>query len=115
VDALPLTVNGKVDERALPWPPSTVGTERPATPAAFASDTVDTVEAVWRSVLPAARFGPDDNFFDIGGSSMHVVEVHRRLQERLGVDGLEMIELFTHTTTRQLAAHIDAIRGTTHA
>ncbi|GAA2260233.1 hypothetical protein GCM10010415_22980 [Streptomyces atrovirens] len=121
VDALPLTVNGKVDERALPWPPSaTDAVPRPAAAAGSASttdsaSTIDAVGEVWRGVLPAARFGPDDNFFDIGGSSMHVVEVHRRLQERLGADGLEMIELFTHTTTRQLAAHIDAIRGTTHA
>ncbi|WP_406835982.1 non-ribosomal peptide synthetase [Streptomyces sp. AHU1] len=112
VDALPLTVNGKVDERALPWPPSAADAAPSPTTA---GSTSDAVQDVWRSVLPGARFGPDDNFFDIGGSSMHVVEVYQRLQERFGVEGLEMIELFTHTTTRQLAAHIDAIRGTTHA
>jgi amino acid adenylation domain-containing protein len=115
VDALPLTVNGKVDERALPWPPSVTDTVPQPTAMADSTSTSDTVQDVWRSVLPTARFGPDDNFFDIGGSSMHVVEVYQRLQERLGVEGLEMIELFTYTTTRQLAAHIDATRGTTHA
>ncbi|MGW2339169.1 non-ribosomal peptide synthetase [Streptomyces sp. NPDC001661] len=111
VDALPLTVNGKTDERALPWPPLTADVPQPRAAETGSASTADAVEAVWRAVLPAARFGPDDNFFDIGGTSMHVVEVHRRLQERLGVEELAMIELFTHTTTRRLAAHIDAIRG----
>ncbi|MGW2726646.1 non-ribosomal peptide synthetase [Streptomyces sp. NPDC001494] len=114
---LPLTVNGKVDTKALPWPDLDGDpAERPA--AAAGPETGSTAEAVgevWRQVLPAGTaFGPDDNFFDVGGSSMHVVEMHRLLQSRLAVDSLEMIELFTHTTPRKLAAHIDAIRGASH-
>ncbi|MFI1293619.1 amino acid adenylation domain-containing protein [Streptomyces sp. NPDC020792] len=112
VAALRLNVNGKVDEKALPWPERTVAA--PDSPACAPTSTVDTVREVWQQVLPGAQFGPDDNFFDVGGSSMHVVEVHRLLCSRLAVDELEMIELFTHTTTRKLAAHIDAIRGNTH-
>ncbi|MFJ4785214.1 amino acid adenylation domain-containing protein [Streptomyces sp. NPDC088794] len=115
VAGLPLTVNGKVDEAALPWPERT--DRSPAVPPTGPTDqasTVDAVRDVWQQVLPGAEFGPDDNFFDVGGSSMHVVEVHRLLSSQLAVDELEMIELFTHTTTRKLAAHIDSIRGNTH-
>ncbi|WP_030759242.1 MULTISPECIES: non-ribosomal peptide synthetase [unclassified Streptomyces] len=115
--ALPLTINGKVDGAALPWPQaSATGGEPAARDGAGdvtggGSGTEDAVRAVWSRVLPGVGFGPSDNFFDIGGSSMHVVEVHRLLQEQLAVPGLEMIELYTHTTVRRLAAHIDAVRG----
>ncbi|MFJ3880992.1 amino acid adenylation domain-containing protein [Streptomyces sp. NPDC090077] len=112
--ALPLTLNGKVDHAALPWP-AAAGTAPEGGPAGAAgpagSATEDAVRAVWGQVLPGTEIGPEDNFFDIGGSSMHVVEVHRLLQERLAVPGLEMIELYTHTTVRRLAAHVDSVRG----
>ncbi|WP_189531074.1 non-ribosomal peptide synthetase [Streptomyces roseolilacinus] len=113
VTALPLTINGKVDDSALPWPALPGPAERgtPAVPTGAGSDTEAAVRAVWGQVLPGIEIGPEDNFFDIGGSSMHVVEVHRLLQEQLAVPGLEMIELYTHTTVRRLAAHIDAVRG----
>ncbi|WP_328864109.1 non-ribosomal peptide synthetase [Streptomyces virginiae] len=110
--ALPLTINGKVDGAALPWPRvSGTGEEPAAGTAGGGTGTEEAVGTVWTRVLPGVGFGPQDNFFDIGGSSMHVVEVHRLLQEHLAVPGLEMIELYTHTTVRRLAAHIDAVRG----
>ncbi|MCC2278185.1 amino acid adenylation domain-containing protein [Streptomyces sp. ET3-23] len=109
--ALPLTINGKVDEAALPWPADATAAA-PEHAAAGSASTEDAVRAVWSRVLPGVTFGPDDNFFDIGGSSMHVVEVHRLLREALAVPELEMIELFSHTTVRRLAAHIDTARGT---
>ncbi|MEU3007292.1 amino acid adenylation domain-containing protein [Streptomyces sp. NPDC007020] len=114
VSALPLTINGKTDDAALPWPPVSGAApqqDAPAVQTGSGSDTETTVRAVWGQVLPGIEIGPEDNFFDIGGSSMHVVEVHRLLQEHLAVPGLEMIELYTHTTVRRLAAHIDVVRG----
>lgn len=112
--ALPLTINGKVDDAALPWPePRGAGPGHGAGPVPDGpgSDTEAAVRAVWSQVLPGIEIGPEDNFFDIGGSSMHVIEVHRLLQEHLAVPGLEMIELYTHTTVRRLAAHVDVVRG----
>ncbi|MFG2114038.1 amino acid adenylation domain-containing protein [Streptomyces sp. NPDC048718] len=112
--ALPLTLNGKIDDAALPWPAvAGAAPEQGATgaPAEAGDGTEAAVRAVWGQVLPGIEIGPDDNFFDIGGSSMHVVQVHRLLQEHLAVPDLEMIELYTHTTVRRLAAHVDAVRG----
>ncbi|MFE9632391.1 amino acid adenylation domain-containing protein [Streptomyces sp. NPDC006463] len=113
-DALPLTVNGKVDDAALPWPQLRDEPTAPPTGEA-AETTAEVVRAVWSRILRTTDFGPDDNFFDIGGTSMHVVETHQQLQEELSLPGLEMIQLFTHTTVRRLAAHIESIRGTAHA
>ncbi|MFJ4526309.1 amino acid adenylation domain-containing protein [Streptomyces sp. NPDC088810] len=110
---LPLTVNGKVNDAALPWPQA-AGRPADTAPAAAAHTTAAAVHAVWSRVLDSTGFGPDDNFFDVGGSSLHIVEVHRQLQDELAVPELEMIQLFTHTTVRRIAAHIESIRGTTH-
>lgn len=112
--ALPLTINGKIDDAELPWPELPGSSPEQGggpVPTGAGSDTEATVRAVWSQVLPGIEIGPEDNFFDIGGSSMHVVEVHRLLQEHLAVPGLEMIELYTHTTVRRLAAHVDVVRG----
>jgi aryl carrier-like protein len=48
-----------------------------------------------------------DNFFDIGGHSLLVVQVHRKLREVLGRD-LSVVDLFKHATVRALAEHLRA-------
>ncbi|MEV5973465.1 amino acid adenylation domain-containing protein [Streptomyces sp. NPDC051921] len=114
-DALPLTINGKVDTSALPWPQARSAGSRSAEGTSVSEDdTASAVRSVWSEVLGTDDFGPDDNFFDIGGTSMHVVQVHQLLVQDLGAADLQMIELFTHTTVQRLAAHIESIRGTTH-
>ncbi len=111
--ALPLTVNGKVDDAALPWPSPAAEPPAPVERPGPGATTASLVLAVWREVLPGRTVGEDDNFFDIGGSSMHVADVHARLQERLPGVSLDMIALFTHTTVRRLAAHIDSLHAGT--
>ncbi|MFF2658432.1 amino acid adenylation domain-containing protein [Kitasatospora sp. NPDC058032] len=108
VAALPLTVNGKVDAAALPW-----SEPEPDTRLSFAeadgtaTPAVVRVARVWREVLGFSEFTADDRFFDIGGSSVQVLQVHRRLAQ--DVPGLEMIDLFMHTTVRELATHLDLL------
>jgi amino acid adenylation domain-containing protein len=105
---LPLTVNGKVDEKALPPPPVLETAAAPA--AAAGGSTAEQVAGIWRAVIGAAEVDPDENFFDIGGTSLHVTEVHRRLTETFDLPGLAMVDLFDHTTVRALAAHVDQRR-----
>jgi len=51
--------------------------------------------------------GLDQNFFDVGGTSLHVAEVHARLQTALGRQ-FSITELFAHSTIRDLAGHFSA-------
>jgi amino acid adenylation domain-containing protein len=96
---LPLTVTGKLDERALPAPPA---------PTAGA-DVFDGVAAViaraWRTVLDLPAVGRDDNFFDLGGHSLLMALVHEELEGALG-RRVPMSELFAHPTVGGLAAHL---------
>jgi acyl carrier protein len=109
VDSVPLTPNGKVDHTAFPDPP--------ARPAAAASATaggslLDVVGSVWRDVLGVAQVAPDDGFFDLGGSSLAMVRVHARLQERFGPD-LSIVELFRHPSLGSLVDYLAHRGGST--
>lgn len=105
IDVLPLTVNGKLDAKALPAPDRTV-----APVAATFSDATPlqrSIAAIWIDVLQIPEPGLDRNFFDVGGNSLHVAEVHARLQTLLD-RRFSITELFTHSTIRALATHFSA-------
>jgi len=104
LDALPRTANGKVDRRALPEPES----DRPELAAAYAAPSGETeaeVAAVWREALRVDRVGRDDNFFDLGGHSLLLVQVAGELRRRLDRE-LPLTTLFQYPTVASLAAHL---------
>jgi amino acid adenylation domain-containing protein len=106
IDALPLTVNGKLDVKALPAPDRNVGM---AAAAGLAGETPlqRSIRDIWRDVLKINEPGLDENFFDVGGTSLHVAEVHARLQAALGRQ-FSITELFAHSTIRALAGHFSS-------
>ncbi len=109
LDALPLTINGKVDRRALPAPLRAVGQSATSTER-VAAGTEDTVARVWRDVLAMPAISPQDNFFDLGGTSLKAMAVHERLQAATG-KAIALTDLFQFPTIRALAAHLDAADG----
>ncbi|WP_433318813.1 AMP-binding protein [Micromonospora chersina] len=102
LDEFPLTVTGKVDERALPDPAA----EAPAGEAP-ATDTERAVHDIWCAVLGRPTVGRADSFFDVGGQSLLLGQVQQRLAERFGVR-LPLLRLFDHPTVAAQAALLDA-------
>ncbi|MEU2245155.1 amino acid adenylation domain-containing protein [Streptomyces sp. NPDC018338] len=99
LDRLPLSPNGKVDRKALPAP------ERPAAGTDWIAPrdaTERTLAELWQQVLRLDRIGATDNFFEIGGDSMHAVRVVGLARER-GLD-IPLTELFAHQTVEAVAA-----------
>lgn len=113
-DALPVDGNGNIDSTALPSPEPSSGpftgsapTPRGA-PADHHSDLDDlegAVAAVWQQVLQADEVGREQNFFDIGGHSLLLVQVQRWLSRELGRE-IPTVALFTHPTVRSLARYL---------
>jgi len=105
MEALPVTVNGKVDRQALPDPPAA----RPDQAAGFVPPRTDrerALAAIWCDLLGRTDVGLFDNFFDLGGHSLLMVRLQSAVRERLGRD-LPVVDLFAHPTVSALAAALD--------
>jgi amino acid adenylation domain-containing protein len=104
--AFPLTPNSKIDLQALPRPVRSGTATRGATPPA--GGTERKVAEVWREVLGAERIGSKDNFFDLGGHSLRLVQVQNLLRQKLNVE-VPLLELFQFPTVSSLAKRIDQL------
>jgi acetoacetyl-CoA synthetase len=77
-----------------------------AAPAAAPDSTEARVIAIWEEVLGISPIGPDDDFFEVGGSSLASVRLMQALHDRLGVD-LALSTLVEAGTPRAMARLID--------
>nr|WP_246351321.1 non-ribosomal peptide synthetase [Nocardia barduliensis] len=100
LDAIPLTVNGKLDRRALPAPEFGARVFRaPTTPVERS------VAAAFAEVLGVERFGMDDNFFERGGNSLIAAKLTARLSTVLGTK-VPVMRVFTAPTPGGLVADL---------
>jgi natural product biosynthesis luciferase-like monooxygenase protein len=100
--ALPMTPNGKIDRKLLPDPRVAA-----APRAAIAPDNPleKTIAGIWQDVLGLESVGTTENFFDLGGHSLLVVQVQRRLREATGQE-VPITDMFRLPTIRALAEHL---------
>ena len=102
--ALPLTTNGKIDRRALPIPDG----DRPELEQAYVpprSEIEKAIAQVWQEVLHLEKVGVNDNFFDVGGNSLLMVQINSKLQEVLDRN-LSIVEMFQKPTINSLARYL---------
>jgi len=104
MDALPLTAPGKVDRAALP-DPSTSRPELHVQYVAARSELEKIISAVWQEVLGVEQVGVRDNFFDLGGHSLRMVQVNSKLRQVLPFP-IQLLQLFEYPTIESLAAHL---------
>jgi aryl carrier-like protein len=100
LNALPLTPNKKVDRKAL----AAVPFEIPASPVSVPprTDAEQKVAAIWQDLLRSERIGVSDNFFDLGGYSLLVVQLQNRLRRQFQKE-ISLVELFQHPTVASQA------------
>jgi amino acid adenylation domain-containing protein/non-ribosomal peptide synthase protein (TIGR01720 family) len=105
LDEIPLSVNGKVDRRALQAQRGTavelgggegVGLVAPRTPAER------TLQEIWQAVLGRAPISVHDNFFDLGGDSLLAIQMVSRATQAGLPASVRLI--FQHQTIAELAS-----------
>ena len=101
LERMPLTGNGKIDRSALP----AARAMRPKMETPFHSPQNEMehgIAIIYQEVLNVDKVGIDDDFFDLGGNSLKLAEVHARLEQLTG-RRFSVAELFLNTTVRELA------------
>ncbi len=104
LEKLPLTSNGKVDLKALPAPEGI----RPSITTLYEAprnEVENAIATVWKEVLRLEIIGIHDNFFDLGGHSLLLVQVQTQLEQRLKRK-LAVVELFQYPSIETLAGHL---------
>jgi acyl carrier protein len=98
---MPLTPNGKIDRKALPAP----DTDRPDLEAAYAAPETEAeriIAGIWQEVLGLDSVGVNDNFFDLGGHSLQMIQAHAKVREVFNRD-ISMLEMFQYPTIKLVA------------
>jgi aryl carrier-like protein len=98
--ALPLTLNGKIDRRALPTPKE-VAVRPKKSFEAPRGETEQILADIWSEVLGIKPVGINDNFFEMGGDSILSIQIVVRAKEA-GIY-LTPKQLFQHQTIAELA------------
>ncbi|TWP50636.1 amino acid adenylation domain-containing protein [Lentzea tibetensis] len=100
VDAWPLTINGKIDRKALPDPEQQVAVS--GTHAAPRNEVETAIAAIWQDVLGVPQVGIDDAYYELGGDSLQGIRLVGALR-KAGFD-VPLHELLRLQTIRALVA-----------
>jgi natural product biosynthesis luciferase-like monooxygenase protein len=107
--SLPLTTSGKIDRKSLPAPVSQArGDGREYAPPRGSLER--TIAAIWQQVLKLEKVSVKDNFFDIGGHSLLLAQVHIRLRDTINGD-LPLLKLLEYPTISSLSAYLSRGQG----
>ncbi|NOU19049.1 MAG: amino acid adenylation domain-containing protein [Bacteroidales bacterium] len=101
MESFPLTINGKLDKRALP------DTDFDSSSGEYVAPTneIETeLCSVWQKALGLNRVGITDDFFRVGGNSILAIQVSHRMSKVLNCD-VKVAGIFKHKTILQLLLH----------
>ncbi|HHP7244180.1 MAG TPA: amino acid adenylation domain-containing protein [Elainellaceae cyanobacterium] len=103
LDAFPLTPNGKIDRLALPQPNRQAASD--TTHIAPKTSIERKIASAWQEILQLEGVSVNDNFFNLGGHSLLLVEMQLILNKELN-QNLEIVHLFQYPTIKLLANYI---------
>jgi amino acid adenylation domain-containing protein len=104
VEELPLTATGKVNRKILEMIDLEAGAE--AEYVAPATEKEKLVADIWKDVLNTDQVGIRDNFFDIGGNSLGIIQVNERLKELFKQD-IPVLALFEYPTISSIIQYLE--------
>ena len=109
LDSIPMTINGKVDRAALPLPayPQAGAATHKVAPR---NDIERHLTEIWKDVLSQEEVGITDDFFALGGHSLHMTRLTSRVRQQfeLGESEMSLEVVFENPTVESLATALAA-------
>jgi amino acid adenylation domain-containing protein len=109
LDFLPKTINGKIDRAALPAP-ETGEIPRENDYCEAETELERDLAKIWSSVLNIPNVGRDDDFFQLGGSSLLVTRVIAQMAGKLN-SAIPVRDFFANPTIASLSRHLAVLDG----
>jgi acyl carrier protein len=109
LDAMPLTLSGKLDRKALPAPEIARALSQDSY-VAPRNAVEEALAQIWVEVLGVERVGAHDNFFALGGHSLLATQVLSRIRQVFPVD-ISVRRLFQEPTVATLALAVAESQG----
>ena len=103
LESIPLTVNGKINRKALPDPELSDVTNEYIAPR---NETEQQLAVIWQELLGVAEIGINDNFFELGGHSLLAMRSVSLIRSVLNVE-VNIRDLFTYSTIARLGGYLD--------
>ena len=100
----PLMTNGKIDRHALPLPENV----RPQSETPYVAPRTELeriIASIWQEVLQIEMVGTNDNFFDLGGHSLSMLQVHNKLRQNLNRP-ISMVHMFQYPTVSSMSKYL---------
>lgn len=104
LENLPVTRNGKVDKRALPYPGT--GQLLKNEYVAPRNETENALVEMWQQLLGVERVGVLDNFFELGGHSLMVIKMVSHIKKKFLLS-IPISALFQFTTIAELGNYLE--------
>jgi acyl carrier protein len=101
---MPLTANGKIDRSALP-DANGLRAQLGEAYVAPRNEAEKLIANLWQNALRLDKVGIHDNFFDLGGHSLLMLDIHAVLQKQLKPE-LVLLEMFKYPTVASLAQYL---------
>jgi amino acid adenylation domain-containing protein len=104
---MPLTSSGKIDRKAL----DLLSAQKQSSYLRTYEEPVGTIQkslvVIWEEILSINHIGVSDNFFEIGGNSIKLIQVLNRVKRELNID-IPLTTAFKYASIKELAEHIRA-------
>lgn len=105
IEKFPLTINGKIDKKALPSPnyvQENTKYEEPTT------DLEKNLVQIWQDTLGIEKISTSSNFFQLGGDSIKAMKMVAKAEKKDITIALS--DLYEYMTIKELANHIDNVK-----
>ena len=105
LEKMPLNANGKIDRQALPKPEK----KRPELKTTLVLATKELekkIAEIWQDLLQLEIVGTQDNFYELGGNSLLLIQLNRQLKKTLNLD-IPIVKLFQYPTISSLTEYLE--------